>query len=38
MQIQLHKILDVTKCYEILRYVRCNSQVICTKCKSWEVI
>jgi transposase-like protein len=38
MQIQLHKILDVAKCYEILRFVRWNKQVICTKCKSFEVI
>ncbi|MDZ7936178.1 MAG: transposase [Emticicia sp.] len=38
MLIQLHKILDVAKCYEILRIIRWKDGVICTKCSSKEVI
>jgi transposase-like protein len=38
MQIQLHKIIDVSKCYEILRTVRWSGNVCCTKCGHNEVI
>ncbi|MBB6005762.1 transposase [Arcicella rosea] len=38
MQIQLHKILDVGMCYNILRSIRWNLGVQCTKCQSESVI
>jgi len=38
MLTQLHKILDIAKCYEILRFVLWNNQVVCKQCKSFEVI
>jgi transposase-like protein len=38
MQIQLHKILDVAKCYEILRSVRWESGLICTQCSSNNIV
>ena len=38
MIIQLHKILDVAQCYEILRTTRWAEGVICTTCESKEVV
>ena len=38
MLIQLHKILDVAKCYEILRNIRWKNGVVCTKCSSKEIV
>jgi hypothetical protein len=37
MLIQLHKILDVAQCYDILRTTRWEAGVICTTCESKEV-
>ena len=38
MLIQLHKILDVAQCYDILRTTRWEGGVICTTCGSKEVV
>lgn len=38
MLIQLHKILDVAQCYDILRTTRWEEGVICTTCGSKEVV
>ena len=38
MQIQLHKILDVGMCYDILRNIRWDSGVKCTNCQSETVV
>jgi transposase-like protein len=38
MLIQLHKILDVSQCYDILRTTRWSEGVICTTCESKEVV
>ncbi len=38
MQIQLHKILDVGLCYDILRGIRWNTGVRCPKCQSGSVV
>ena len=38
MQIQLHKILDVGMCYDILRSIRWDSGVKCTNCQSETVV
>ena len=38
MQIQLHKILDVGMCYDILRSIRWDSGVKCTNCRSETVV
>ncbi|MBC7409539.1 MAG: IS1 family transposase [Arcicella sp.] len=38
MQIQLHKILGVGMCYDILRRTRWDSCVKCTKCQSESVV
>lgn len=38
MFIQLHKILDVAKCYEILRSIRWSDGVVCPKCSSKEIV
>jgi transposase-like protein len=38
MLIQLHKILDVAQCYDILRKTRWVEGVICTTCESKEVV
>lgn len=38
MLIQLHKILDVAQCYDILRTTRWEDGVICTICESKEVV
>jgi len=38
MQIQLYKIIDVAKCYEILRSVRWSGGVCCCKCGSKNVV
>jgi transposase-like protein len=38
MLIQLHKILDVAQCYDILRTTRWEEGVVCTTCESKEVV
>jgi hypothetical protein len=38
MLIQLHKILEVFQCYDILRTTRWGEGVICTTCDSKEVV
>ena len=38
MLIQLHKILDVAQCYDILRTTRWEEGVVCTSCESKEVV
>jgi transposase-like protein len=38
MLIQLHKILDVAQCYDILRTTRWEDGIICTTCESKEVV
>ena len=38
MQIQLHKILDIGMCYDILRSIRWDSDVKCTNCQSETVV
>ena len=38
MQIQLHKILDVGMCYDILRSIRWELGVKCTNCQSETVV
>lgn len=38
MLIQLHKILDVAQCYDILRTTRWEDGVVCTSCESKEVV
>ena len=38
MLIQLHKILDVSKCYEILRSIRWDNGVVCPKCSNKEIV
>lgn len=38
MQIQLHKIIDVSLCYEILRKLRWSLGLLCVKCGSKEIV
>jgi transposase-like protein len=38
MLIQLHKILDVAQCYDILRTTRWEEGIVCTTCESKEVV
>ena len=38
MLIQLHKILDIAQCYEILRMTRWQDGVTCPTCGSKEIV
>jgi len=38
IEIQLHQLIDVSKCYEILRSIRWSGTVICTECGSTNVV
>ncbi len=38
MEIELHKIVDVSKCYEILRSVRWDGGLMCPHCSSGSVV
>jgi transposase-like protein len=38
MLIQLHKLLDVAQCYEILRNIRRSEGVFCPNCSSNEIV
>lgn len=38
MLIQLHKLLDVAQCYDLLRGIRWANGLICPQCESKEVV